>query len=95
MRGALKTTNPDNRECIARRAAKSVPHSKVERKRSCNSSEDKATSQIRAKKAHSAVERENLNSKIMDLHRTLLATEFGSWSSDGEDVKLLDLKKEE
>jgi hypothetical protein len=97
-RGAFKTTNPYSRECVARRAAKSVPSSKVERKRSCNSSEDKATSQIQAKKAHSAVERryrENINSKIMDLHRTLLATEFGSWSSDVEDVKLLDLKKEE
>lgn len=97
-RGALKTTNPDSRECVARRAAKSVPYSKVERKRSCNSSEDKATSQIQAKKAHSAVERryrENLNSKILDLHRTLLATEFGSRSSDVEDVKPLDLGNEE
>ena len=97
-RGALKTTNPDSRECVARRAAKSVPYSKVERKRSCNSNEDKATSQIQAKRAHSAVERryrENLNSKIMDLHRTLLATEFGSRSSDVGDVKLLDLGKEE
>jgi hypothetical protein len=75
-----------------------VPYSKVERKRSCNSNEDKATSQIQAKKAHSAVERryrENLNSEIMDLHLALLATEFGSWSSDGEDVKLSGLKKEE
>jgi hypothetical protein len=97
-RGALKTANPDSRECVARRAAKSVPYSKVERKRSCKSSEDKATSQIQAKKAHSAVERryrENLNSKIMDLHCTLLATEFGSRFSDVEDVKLLDLQKEE
>jgi len=97
-RGALKTTNPDSRECVARRAAKSMPYSKAERKRSCNSSEDKATSQIQAKKAHSAVERryrENLNSKIMDLHRTLLATEFGSRSSNVEDVRLLDLGKEE
>jgi hypothetical protein len=97
-RGALKTTNPDSRECVARRATKSVPYSKAERKRSCNSSEDKATSQIQAKKAHSVVERryrKNLNSKIMDLHHTLLATEFGSWSSNVEDVKLLDFKKEE
>jgi hypothetical protein len=97
-RGALKTTYPDSRECVARRAAKSVPYSKVERKRSRNSNEDKATSQIQAKKAHSAVERryrENLNSKIMDLHRTLLATEFSSRFSDIEDVKLLDLKKED
>jgi hypothetical protein len=97
-RGALKTTSPDSRECVAQRPAKSVPYSKVERKRSCSSSKDKATSQIRAKKSHSAVERryrENLNSKITDLHRTLLATEFSSWFSDVEDVKLLDLKKEE
>ena len=97
-RGALKTINSDNRECVARRATKSAPYSKAERKRSCNSDEDKATSQILAKRAHSAVERryrENLNSKIMDLHHTLLATEFGSWSSNVEGVKLLDLKKEE
>jgi len=97
-RGALKATNPDSRECVAKRAGKSAPYSKVERKRSCNSSEDKATSQIQAKKAHSAVERryrENLNSKIMDLHRTLLAAGFGSRSSDAEDVRLLDLGKEE
>jgi hypothetical protein len=90
-RGALKTANPDSRECVARRAAKPAPYSsKVERKRSCNLSEDKATSQIQAKKAHSAVERryrENLNSKIMDLHHTLLATEFGSWSSGVENIK--------
>src|SRR2546423_4367364 len=93
-RGTFKTTNPDSR----RRATKSVPYSRVERKRSCHSSEDKPASQIQAKKAHSAVERryrENLNSKIMDLHRTLLTTEFGSWSSDGEDIRLLDLKGEE
>jgi hypothetical protein len=97
-RGALKTINSDSRGCVARRAAKSVPYSKVERKRSCSSSEDKATSQTRAKKAHSVVERryrENLNSKIMDLHHTLLATEFSSWFSDVEDMKLLDLKREE
>lgn len=97
-RGALKTTKPDSRECAARRAAKSMPDGKAERKRSCNSSEDHATSRIQVKRAHSAVERryrENLNSKIMDLHRTLLATEFGSWVSDVEDAKLLDLKKEE
>jgi hypothetical protein len=97
-RGTLKTINPDSRKCVARRAVKSVPHSKLEQKRSCSSSEDKATSQIQAKRAHSAVERryrENLNSKITDLHRTLLATEFGSWSSNVEDVKLLDLKKDE
>jgi hypothetical protein len=97
-RGALKTINPDSRECVGQRATKSVPYSKAERKRSCNSSEDKATSQIQAKKAHSVVERryrENLNSKIMDLHHTLLATEFGSWSSNVEDVKLLDFKMEE
>jgi hypothetical protein len=96
-RGALKTTNSDSRECTTRRAAKSVPYSKVERKRSCNSGEDEATSQIRAKQAHSVVERryrENLNGKIMDLHRTLLATEFSSWFSGDENVKLLDLKEE-
>jgi hypothetical protein len=97
-RGALNTTNPDGRECVARRAAKSVPHSKVERKRSYNSGEDEATSQMRAKKAHSAVERryrENLNGKITELHCTLLATEFSSWLSDDEGAKLLNRPKEE
>ena len=97
-RGALKTTNPDSRECVARRAAKSVRHSKVERKRSYSSDEDKTTSQMQAKKAHSAVERryrENLNGKIMELHRTLLATEFSSCFSHDEGVKLLDRPNED
>jgi hypothetical protein len=91
-------TAADNRERIARRAPKTVSHKHVEQKRQCTSSSDEAAYQLRAKQAHSAVERryrENLNDKIMELHRTLVATEFNSRRSEDENGEPLDSKMEE
>jgi hypothetical protein len=95
--GSLSASTPDNCERIAHRAPKLVPYNKVKRKHPCTSSDEEDTSQIRAKQAHSAVERryrENLNSKIMDLHQTLVTTEFSSRFSEGADMKPWDSKKE-
>jgi hypothetical protein len=75
-----------------------VSHKNIEQKRSCTSSDDEAANQLRTRQAHSAVERryrENLNGKIMELHRALVATEFNSRCSELEDGEPSNSKTEE
>ncbi|KAK5230018.1 bHLH/Zip transcription factor [Exophiala xenobiotica] len=75
-----KTSRSNSRESIPR--PKEERERKVRTKRGHKgSSSDEDSAQLRAKQAHSVVERryrDNLNGKIMQLHRALVATEATS-----------------